>query len=134
VPVVVLDSPDSLEDMIIRANKSRIETNSRNVSFIKSKITAIPLQSGVADCIISNCVINLVPAEEKQLVFNEIFRLLKAGGRLAISDILLKQDLPDSLQASMALYTGCVAGASLVAEYEKYLQVAGFRGASASLQ
>lgn len=113
--------------MIIRASKSRAETNSHNVSFVESKITDIPLQSGIADCIISNCVINLVPAEEKQLAFNEMFRLLKPGGRLAISDILLKQALPDSLQSYMALYTGCVAGASQVAEYEKYLQVAGFQ-------
>ena len=129
-PYAFSDSPDSRQDMIIRANKSRAKTNSRNVSFVESKITDIPLQSGIADCIISNCVINLVPAEEKQLAFNEMFRLLKPGGRLAISDILLKQALPEDLQWCMALYTGCVAGASRVAEYEKYLQVAGFRGGS----
>ncbi|KAI0406724.1 arsenite methyltransferase [Xylaria palmicola] len=117
-------------DMIIRANKSRAETNRQNVSFVESKITDIPLQSGIADCIISNCVINLIPTEEKQLAFNEMFRLLKPGGRLVISDILLKQALPDNLQSCMALYTGCVAGASQVAEYEKYLQVAGFQGGS----
>lgn len=116
--------------MINRANKSRVESNSQNVSFVESKITDIPLQSSIADCIISNCVINLVPAEEKQLAFNEMFRLLKPGGRLAISDILLKQALPDNLQPCMALYTGCVAGASQVAEYEKYLQVAGFQRVS----
>ncbi|KXJ84768.1 ubiE/COQ5 methyltransferase [Microdochium bolleyi] len=117
---------DMNKDMITRANKSRAETHRDNVSFVESKITNIPLQSGIADCIISNCVINLVPAEEEQLAFNEMFRLLKPGGRLAISDILLKQALPESLQSCVALYTGCVAGASQVADYEKYLQAAGF--------
>lgn len=116
--------------MILRANKARAETNNNNVSFVESKITDIPLKSGIADCIISNCVINLVPGEEKQLAFNEMFRLLKAGGRLAISDILLKKALPDSLQSCMALYTGCIAGASQVAKYEEYLKVAGFKGES----
>ena len=116
--------------MILRANKSRAETNNDAVSFVESKITDIPLQAGVADCIISNCVINLVPGEEKQLAFSEMFRLLKPGGRLAISDILLKKALPDELQSCMALYTGCVAGASQVAEYEEYLKVAGFKGRS----
>jgi len=113
----------------MRANKTLAESNNRdNVTFVESKITDIPLPWGVADCVISNCVINLVPVEEKQLAFNEMFRLLKPGGRLAISDILLKQALPESLQSCMALYTGCVAGASRVADYEKYLQVAGFQG------
>jgi hypothetical protein len=72
-------------------------------------------------------VINLVPEQEKQLVFNETFRLLKPGGRLAISDILTKKILPEEILKSMALYVGCISGASSVECYGKYLQQAGFR-------
>jgi arsenite methyltransferase len=118
------------QDMLARANKSRAESGKDNVSFVKSKITDIALDSGIADCIISNCVINLVPEEEKQLAFNEMFRLLKFGGRLAISDILLKKTLPENLQSSVALYTGCISGASQVTDYEKYLKTAGFERGS----
>lgn len=112
--------------MLARANKSKAESGKDNVSFVESKITDITLDSGIADCIISNCVINLIPGEEKQLAFNEMFRLLKVGGRLAVSDILLKKTLPENLQSCVALYTGCIAGASQVADYEKYLKTAGF--------
>lgn len=113
--------------MLARANKLKEDSKRDNVSFVESKITDIGLDSGIADCIISNCVINLVPEEEKQLAFSEMFRLLKLGGRLAISDILLKKPLPDNLRACIALYTGCISGASQVAEYEKYLKAAGFQ-------
>ena len=99
-----------------------------NVSFIESAITAISLPDETADCIISNCVVNLVPEQEKQLAFSEMFRLLKSGGRVAISDILIRKDLPEELKESMALYVGCVAGASHIKDYEKYLREAGFRG------
>ncbi|QKD55334.2 S-adenosyl-L-methionine-dependent methyltransferase [Fusarium oxysporum Fo47] len=81
---------------------------------------------GIADCIISNCVVNLVPHNEKQQAFNEMFRLLKPGGRVAISDILAKKPLPEKIRNSMAFYVGCVAGASQVVEYEQYLGNAGF--------
>jgi ubiquinone/menaquinone biosynthesis C-methylase UbiE len=73
-------------------------------------------------------VVNLVPEEEKQLAFNEMFRLLKPGGRVAIADILTKRELPPELKTNMALYVGCIAGASQVQDYEKYLQEAGFTG------
>jgi hypothetical protein len=69
-----------------------------------------------------------VPEEEKQLVFHEMFRLLKPGGRVAISDILAKGPLPEDLRKSMALYVGCIAGASQVGMYQKYLKEAGFHG------
>ena len=90
--------------------------------------TDIPLPSAMADCIISNCVVNLVSEQEKQLVFNEMFLLLKPRGRVAINDILLKRELPSELKTNMALYVGCIAGASLVKDYEKYVGNAGFRG------
>lgn len=115
------------QDMLARANEIKAKHGKTSVSFVEAQITdmsAIP--SGTADCIISNCVINLVPEEEKPLVFKEMHRLLKPGGRVAISDILAKKPLPEKLRANMALYVGCVSGASLVGQYEQYLREAGF--------
>lgn len=118
---------DRNKEMLEKANTNNKEkVKADNVFFVESTITEIALPNEIADCIISNCVVNLVPEQEKQLVFNETFRLLKPGGRLAISDILLKKELPDELQRSMALYVGCIAGASRIEEYETYLRSAGF--------
>lgn len=114
--------------MLARANKNKEKTGARNVQFIESQITSIALDSDIADCLISNCVINLVPEKEKQLVFNEMFRLLKPGGRVAVSDIVAKKPLPESIQNDVALYVGCIAGASQLHEYEGYLKEAGFKG------
>lgn len=114
--------------MLARAQKLKDSSGKTNTEFVESRITRISLESNTADCIISNCVVNLVPHEEKQLVFNEMFRLLKAGGRVAISDILAKKDLPEDIRSNMSLYVGCIAGASRVVEYEQFLQKAGFKG------
>ncbi len=119
--------------MLERANRNKEKAKADNVSFTESVITEIALPDGTADCIISNCVVNLVPEQEKQLAFNEMFRLLKPGGRVAISDILLKKELPQELKKSMALYVGCIAGASLIKDYEKYLREAGIGGKHWSL-
>ncbi|KAF2101216.1 ubiE/COQ5 methyltransferase [Rhizodiscina lignyota] len=118
---------DMNPDMLARANTNKENSGVKNIHFVQSQITNIALGSGIADCLISNCVINLVPEEEKQLVFNEMFRLLKPGGRVALSDILARQPLPDNIQNDIALYVGCIAGASQVHEYEKYLADAGFK-------
>lgn len=121
--------------MLARANEIKAKHNKTNVSFVEAHITdmsAIP--SGTADCIISNCVINLVPEADKALVFREMHRLLRPGGRVAVSDILAKKPLPDRLRANMALYVGCVAGASLVGEYERYLREAGFEAGSVAVR
>lgn len=124
---------DMNDDMLAQAEKNKRSANkgagAPNVSFVKAPITDIsPLGDGVADCIISNCVVNLVPEAEKPLVFQEMFRLLKSGGRVAISDILIKdgKQLPDSLKQDMGLYVGCIAGASLISGYQNYLKDAGF--------
>jgi ubiquinone/menaquinone biosynthesis C-methylase UbiE len=114
--------------MLERANKNKAKAQAHNVSFIESNITEIALPDATADCIISNCVVNLVPEEEKQLAFNEMVRISKSGGRVAISDLLVKKDLSEELKANMALYVGCVAGASKVHDYETYLRRAGFSG------
>jgi arsenite methyltransferase len=114
--------------MLQRANQNKEKAGAENVSFVESPITKIALPDETADCIISNCVVNLVPEQEKQIAFNEMFRLLKPGGRLAISDILVKRELPAEIRNSMTLYVGCIAGASQVEGYEKYLRCAGFTG------
>lgn len=115
--------------MLAKANKIKAQVGKTNIEFIKSSITNMSvLESGVADCVISNCVINLVPSTEKHLVFRETFRLLKPGGRLAISDILAKKPMPETLRSDMAMYVGCISGASTVSEYEEFLHNAGFRG------
>ncbi|KAI9862261.1 MAG: hypothetical protein M1813_004736 [Trichoglossum hirsutum] len=117
---------DMNKDMLERAERNKERAKSNNVSFVESRITHVALLDAAADCIISNCVVNLVPEGEKQLVFNEMFRLLKPGGRVAISDILTKNELPQDLKNSIALYVGCIAGASQVKDYERYLRAAGF--------
>lgn len=116
--------------MLAKANRNKQTHGATHVTFVESPITHIALQSELADCIISNCVINLVPEAEKHLVFEEIFRLLRRGGRVAVSDILAKRELPEGIRNDMGLYIGCVAGASLVEAYETYLKDAGFSGGS----
>lgn len=110
------------------AEKNKANSGASNVEFIKAGITNIPLDDSIADVIISNCVINLVPENEKHLVFKEIYRLLKPGGRVAVSDILAKKPLPEKIQKCAAAYVGCVAGASLVSQYHAYFEQAGFAG------
>lgn len=95
-----------------------------NVEFILAAMDRTTLPSGSVDCVISNCVINL--AVDKAAVFGEIARILKPGGRLAISDIALKKALPAELAHNIAAYVGCIAGAILVADYQRQLSDAGF--------
>lgn len=124
---------DMNRDMLAKAERNKASANNGkamgNVRFVEAPITDIkPLENGTVDCVISNCVVNLVPEQEKPLVFGEMYRLLRPGGRVAISDILVKdgRDLPESLKRDMGLYVGCIAGASLVSGYERYLKDAGF--------
>ncbi|KAJ8102365.1 S-adenosyl-L-methionine-dependent methyltransferase [Lipomyces tetrasporus] len=119
---------DMTKDMLDLARRNAEKAGLSNVSFIEASITSIPLDSSVADCIISNCVGNLVPELDKPLVFREMFRLLKPGGRIAISDILAKKAFPSEVKENISLYVGCVAGASEVRDYERYLKDAGFEG------
>ena len=95
-----------------------------NVEFHLSSIDDLPLPDASVDVIISNCVINLVP--DKSKVFAEMFRVLKPGGRVAVSDIALKRALPDELARSVAAYVGCIAGAIEISQYESQLKSAGF--------
>jgi ubiquinone/menaquinone biosynthesis C-methylase UbiE len=95
-----------------------------NVDFRLGKIDAMPIESASADCLISNCVINLAP--DKSAVFREMFRVLKPGGRVAISDIALKMPLPDEIGQDLLAYVGCIAGALLMDDYQRLLREAGF--------
>jgi SAM-dependent methyltransferase len=95
-----------------------------NVEFKLGTIDRMPLPDASADVIISNCVINL--AEDKGAVFREMFRVLKPGGRVAVSDIALKQELPEELAKNIAAFVGCIAGAIQVSDYEAGLKAAGF--------
>lgn len=114
--------------MIELAEKNTQKAGVSNAKFFEATINSVPLPDSSVDCIISNFVINLVPATDKPAVFKEIARLLKSGGRVAISDILARKALPDHIIKNMALYVGCVAGASEIATYEEYLEQAGFEG------
>ncbi|KAL9005925.1 MAG: hypothetical protein Q9188_001339 [Gyalolechia gomerana] len=118
---------DMNKDMLERANGIKQKINAENTSFMESKLTDINLPDATTDCIISNCVINLVPEAEKPLAYSEMFRLLKPKGRIAVSDILLKQDMPNELKSDMALYVGCISGASRREECKRYLRDAGFK-------
>lgn len=95
-----------------------------NVEFRLARMDALPLPDASVDCVISNCVINL--ASDKAAVFREIARVLRPGGRLAVSDIALKQPLPPALSADIAAYVGCIGGALLIDEYRAGLRAAGF--------
>ena len=95
-----------------------------NVEFHKATIDNMPLPDASVDCVISNCVINLAP--DKPAVFREMARILKPGGRLAVSDIALKQPLPPEIGNDLMAYVGCVAGAILIDDYRKWLAAAGF--------
>lgn len=114
--------------MLELARKNADKAGASNAFFVESSITSIPLPDSTANCIISNCVVNLVPAVEKPVAFQEIFRLLAPGGRVAISDILTRKGLPDEVAKDLSLYVGCIASASQIHEYEKYLGDAGFKG------
>jgi SAM-dependent methyltransferase len=96
----------------------------RNVEFHLATIDQLPLPDATADCILSNCVINLAP--DKRAVFRDMFRVLKPGGRVAVSDIALKKPLPAELMQNILAYVGCIAGAISIAEYEAGLRAAGF--------
>lgn len=120
--------------MIELAEKNTQKAGVSNAKFIEATINSVPLPDSSVDCIISNCVVNLVPANDKPAVFKEIARLLKPGGRVAISDILARKPLPDHITKNMALYVGCVAGASEIARYEEYLQQTGFKGTCTAIK
>lgn len=110
--------------MVSKARANAEKTGHKNVEFRLGEIENLPVADGVVDVIISNCVINLSP--DKSKVFQESFRALKPGGRLAISDIVATAELPEEQKNDLALFTGCMAGASLITDVESMLKDAGF--------
>ena len=115
---------DMTPEMLELARKNQAEAQVTNAEFLEGTMEAIPLPEASVDVIISNCVVNLSP--DKFAVFREAFRVLKPGGRLAISDIVLLRPLPDPVQRAMGLWTGCVAGALVDAIYREQLARSGF--------
>src|SRR5258705_3536825 len=115
---------DMTTAMIERSRENAKQGGYTNVEFYQSTIDQIPLPDASVDCVISNCVVNLAP--DKPAVFREIARVLKPGGRVALSDIALKHELPEAVAQSMAAYVGCIAGAILIDDYRAGLLAAGF--------
>ena len=116
---------DMTAAMIERARENAKRGNYENVEFRLGENEDLPLADNTADVVISNCVINLSP--DKIRVFREAFRVLKPGGRLMISDLMLLRELPDPVKRSVKAYVGCVAGAMLRDEYVGAIRAAGFR-------
>jgi SAM-dependent methyltransferase len=119
---------DMTPEMVERARRNAEQGNNgepfTNVEFHLATIDKLPLADNSVDCVISNCVINLAP--DKSAVFREIARVLKPGGRVAVSDIALKKQLPSEVANDIAAYTGCIAGAIPIADYRRGLLEAGF--------
>jgi SAM-dependent methyltransferase len=110
--------------MISKARANAEKGGFKQVEFRLGEIEHLPVADATADIIISNCVINLSP--DKPQVFRETWRVLKPGGRLAISDVVASTELPESMRNDPYLHSACVAGASLVSELENWLEAAGF--------
>ncbi len=115
---------DMTPEMLSLARRNAETANARNVEFHQSTIDKLPLPDSSVDCVISNCVINL--ASDKRAVFKEIARILKPGGRLAVSDIALKKPLPPEIGNNLMAYVGCIAGAIMIDEYRDGLIASGF--------
>jgi SAM-dependent methyltransferase len=115
---------DMTPEMISRAKKNAVQANLSNVEFHQAVIDKLPLADSSVDCIISNCVINLAP--NKNAVFREMFRVLKPGGRVSVSDIAIKKELPPALAKDVAAYVGCIAGAISIDDFRQGLRAAGF--------
>ncbi len=119
---------DMTDEMLALARENQARAGATNVEFLKGQIEAIPLPDNSVDVIISNCVINLSGNKDK--VIAEAFRVLKPGGRFAVSDVVTRGVLPPRVRESLALWTGCVAGALGDDEYIGKLTRAGFSGAA----
>jgi SAM-dependent methyltransferase len=115
---------DMTDDMLALARENQRQAGVSNVEFLKGEIENIPLLDGTVDVIISNCVINL--SADKDRVLAEAFRVLKPGGRFAVSDVVVRGAVPDEVRRSMLLWVGCIAGALEENEYRAKLADAGF--------
>ena len=115
---------DMTDEMLALAEENKRKSGLTNVEFLKGEIENIPLPDNSVDVIVSNCVINL--SGDKDRVLREAFRVLKPGGRFAISDVVVRGEVPEEIRKSMELWVGCVAGALSDTEYQQKLATAGF--------
>ena len=109
--------------MLDRAKKNQAKVGAENVEFRLGEIEHLPVGDGLVDVVISNCVINLSP--DKGQVFHEIYRVLKPGGRVAVSDIVTQGDLPEAIKQNLAAWAGCISGAVDVEMYTQAMEAAG---------
>jgi arsenite methyltransferase len=121
-------TPEMIEKARVNAKTNKV----KNVEFRLGEIENLPLPDNSVDVAISNCVINL--SADKQRVFQEIYRVLRPGGRIAVSDMALLKKLPDKIEKNMEAYAGCIAGAVLVDEYEKIVKKAGFKNVNLAVK
>ncbi|MBI2962851.1 MAG: arsenite methyltransferase [Deltaproteobacteria bacterium] len=115
---------DMTDEMLALARENQRKAGVTNVEFLKGHIESIPLPDETVDVIISNCVINL--SGDKDRVLREAFRVLKPGGRFAVSDIVVRGEMPDEVRRSVELWSGCIAGALTESDYRAKLAAAGF--------
>ena len=115
---------DMTDDMLALARENQRQAGATNVEFLKGEIENIPLPDNSVDVVISNCVINL--SADKARVLNEAFRVLRPGGRFAVSDVVVRGTVPASVRQSMLLWVGCIAGALEESDYRDKLRIAGF--------
>jgi len=115
---------DMTPDMVERARGNAARAGLENVEFRLGEIENLPVPDGTADVVLSNCVVNLSPDQGR--VYREAFRVLKPGGRLAISDMVAKADLPEEIRSDLELHAGCIAGARTATELKRHLTDAGF--------
>jgi len=116
---------DFTPEMIEKARENVQRRGFTNIEFIHGDIDKMPLESDLADVIVSNCVLNLVP--NKQTVFKEIYRVLKPNGHFSISDIVLNGDLPEKIKSTAEMYAGCISGAIKKDDYLKIIEETGFK-------
>jgi len=117
---------DMTDDMLALARENQRKAGVENVEFLKGEIEHIPLSDNSVDVVISNCVINL--SSDKDAVLRETFRVLKPGGRFAVSDVVTRGQVPDEVRKNMLLWVGCIAGALEDADYNAKLTAAGYAG------
>jgi len=119
---------DMTDEMLALARRNAADAGATNVEFLKGEIESIPLPDASVDVIISNCVINL--SADKDRVLREAFRVLKPGGRFAVSDVVVRGAVPEAVRKSMELWVGCIAGALDASDYAAKLEAAGFSDVS----
>jgi ubiquinone/menaquinone biosynthesis C-methylase UbiE len=116
---------DMTEEMIAKANINRSKLGYKNVEFHLGDIEQLPFENNIADVVVSNCVLNLVP--DKQKAFSEIFRILKSSAHFCVSDIVIQGEMSEELKHSVAMYAGCVSGAINQVEYLDIIKKSGFK-------